>query len=172
MSATRFGLRICYLNFSPFVLKRIKFMDIAYILLISPSKNIEFALICSGCMSPSSRRSTLCDINPSNMNFRLCIFRSIQKWSHIENMHFIKMCILTVAPTKAHYLVIVDWVDSVKPLCCIKILIFEFRFMPYFRLQIKSPKIFLIRGCFSANSDHVLLMQTWSMISTRSRNRR
>lgn len=172
MSAARFGLRISNLNFSPFVLKRIKLVHITYILLISASKYIELALICSGCVSPSCRRSTLGDINPSNKNSWLCIFRSVQKWSQIEYMHFIEMCIFTVAPAKAHYRGIIDWVNSMKPLCCIEILKFEFRLIPYFCLQIKSPKIFLIRGSFSANSDHVLLMQTWSMISTRSRNRR
>lgn len=172
MSASRFGLRICDLNFSPFVQKRIKLMDITYILFISATKYIEFPLICSGCMSPSCRRCTLCNINPSHVNFRLYIFRFIQKWSQVKYMHFIKMCILTVAPTKAHNLVIIDWVDCVKPLCCIKILKFEFRFIPDFGLEIKSPKVFLIRISFSANSDHVLLMQTWSMISARGRNRR
>ena len=172
MSASRFGLWICNLNFSPFVLKRIKLMYIAYILLISPTKYIEFALICSGGMSPSCRRRSLCDVNPSYMNPWLSIFRSIQKWSQVKYMHLIEMCILAVAPTKAHNLGIIDRVYSMKPFCCIKVLKFEFRFIPYFALKVKSPKILLIRVSFSTNSDHVLLMQTWSMISTRSRNRR
>ena len=172
MSTSRFRLRICNLNFSPFVNKRIKFMDIANILLISSAENIEFTLVCSGCMSPSSGRSSFSNINSSYMDPWLYILRLIQKRSHVKYMHFIEMSILTVTTSKAHNLGIIDRVNCVKPFSCVEIFELKLRFIPNLTLKIKSPKVFLIRISFSSNSDHVLLMQTWSVISSSCRHRR
>ena len=81
-------------------------------------------------------------------------------------MHLVKMCIFAVTSSKAYNLWIIQRIDCVKPFSCVKILELNVGLIPDFCFQIKGPKVFLIGISFSSYCNHVILMKTWSMIST------
>ncbi len=87
-------------------------------------------------------------------------------------MHLIEVNIFAVASSKAHYLGLINRVDSVKPLCCVEILKLNFRLVPHLTLEVKSPEVFLIRIGLTSDSDHKVLLQTWSVIGASIGKRR
>ncbi len=69
MSPSRLWSGFRNLNLPPLHLIVVEFVQVRNILLVSSAEYVEFAIVCSGSMTPPSSRSTFGYIYPSADNF-------------------------------------------------------------------------------------------------------